>query len=120
MKRMISGMIFLFIVIYFIIYCVNDKEPKVMESTNERMEWETTLTDEQIQELNDYFKALTIIHFQDYECDEERLYVSFAWTSERWFTDEGRRSSSAIRAFEIRQALICACCSPGKGRFNIV
>lgn len=71
MKRMISGMIFLFIVICFIIYCFNDKEPEVMESTNERMEWETTLTDEQIKELNDYFKALTIIHFQDYERDEE-------------------------------------------------
>ena len=30
-----------------------------------------TLTEEQIQELNNYFKALTRLHFKDYEHGEE-------------------------------------------------
>lgn len=71
MKRMISGVIFLFIVVCFISYCFNEKESQVMKSTTETIEWESSLTDEQIKDLNDYFKALTIVHFPDYERNEE-------------------------------------------------
>lgn len=68
---MIIEIIFLFSVIWFIIYCFSDDDSIRIKSVNDKINSNQTLTEEQIQELNNYFKALTRLHFKDYEHGEE-------------------------------------------------
>ena len=66
MKQIMSVICFSLMTLCLVACSMNGK--KVDEGLDDREdEWTIPLSNEQVAELNEYFKALTVTHFADYE-----------------------------------------------------